>query len=62
MGGTCQRHYVHGVPRQPGRAGERISLTFRTLLRPPDIAAAPRGEARVAGEPRGSGPIGRAAE
>jgi alkylated DNA repair dioxygenase AlkB len=35
MGGTCQRHYVHGVPRQPGARGERISLTFRRLLRPP---------------------------
>lgn len=35
MGGTVQRHYVHGVPRWPGAAGERISLTFRTLLRPP---------------------------
>jgi alkylated DNA repair dioxygenase AlkB len=35
MGGTCQRHYVHGVPRQAGPVGERISLTFRTLLREP---------------------------
>ena len=35
MGGSCQRHYVHGVPRQPGLAGERISLTFRRLLREP---------------------------
>jgi alkylated DNA repair dioxygenase AlkB len=35
MGGTCQRHYVHGVPRQAGREGERISLTFRRLLRAP---------------------------
>ena len=35
MGGTCQRHYVHGVPRQSGAAGERISLTFRRLLRAP---------------------------
>ena len=32
MGGTCQRHYVHGVPRQAGAVGERISLTFRRLL------------------------------
>ena len=36
MGGTCQRHYVHGVPRQAGVAGERISLTFRRLLRDVD--------------------------
>ena len=35
MGGTCQRHYVHGVPRQAGVRGERISLTFRWLLRAP---------------------------
>lgn len=35
MGGTCQRHYVHGIPRQAGRTGERISLTFRRLLRAP---------------------------
>src|SRR5881296_2150790 len=33
MGGACQRHYVHGVPRQAGIQGERISLTFRKLLR-----------------------------
>jgi alkylated DNA repair dioxygenase AlkB len=32
MGGTCQRHYVHGVPRQAGAVEERISLTFRRLL------------------------------
>ena len=36
MGGTCQRHYVHGVPRQTSVLGERISLTFRRLLRAPD--------------------------
>jgi alkylated DNA repair dioxygenase AlkB len=35
MGGTFQRHYVHGVPRQAGADGERISLTFRRLLRAP---------------------------
>jgi alkylated DNA repair dioxygenase AlkB len=35
MGGTCQRHYVHGVPRQASVTGERISLTFRSLLRAP---------------------------
>lgn len=35
MGGTCQRHYVHGLPRQAGMEGERISLTFRRLLRAP---------------------------
>lgn len=35
MGGTSQRHYVHGVPRQPEVKDERISLTFRWLQRPP---------------------------
>jgi alkylated DNA repair dioxygenase AlkB len=35
MGGTCQRHYVHGVPRQSDAAGERISLTFRRVRRAP---------------------------
>jgi alkylated DNA repair dioxygenase AlkB len=35
MGGTCQRHYVHGVPRAAGAVGERISLTFRRLLGSP---------------------------
>jgi alkylated DNA repair dioxygenase AlkB len=35
MGGTCQRHYVHGVPRQPDVTDERISLTFRWLQRAP---------------------------
>lgn len=33
MGGSCQRHFVHGVPREAGARGERISLTFRRLLR-----------------------------
>ncbi|MFI5281457.1 MAG: alpha-ketoglutarate-dependent dioxygenase AlkB family protein [Gemmatimonadales bacterium] len=35
MGGTFQRHFVHGVPRQAVTQGERISLTFRRLLRAP---------------------------
>ena len=35
MGGTCQRYYVHGVPRDASALGERISLTFRRLLRAP---------------------------
>lgn len=41
MRGTCQRHYVHGVPRQPGVRGERISLTFRRLLREPPALTRP---------------------
>jgi alkylated DNA repair dioxygenase AlkB len=35
MGGPCQRHYVHGIPRQADVHGERISLTFRWLQRAP---------------------------
>ncbi len=35
MGGSYQRHYVHGVPRQAGAEGERIRLTFRRLPRAP---------------------------
>ncbi len=31
MAGACQHNYRHGVPRQPGSAGERINLTFRTV-------------------------------
>lgn len=36
MGGTCQRHYRHAIPREPNRSfAERVSLTFRRLLRAP---------------------------
>jgi alkylated DNA repair dioxygenase AlkB len=31
MGGTCQRHFRHGVPREPTVRAERISLTFRRI-------------------------------
>ncbi len=31
MAGTCQHHYRHGLPKQPG-AGERINLTFRRIV------------------------------
>jgi alkylated DNA repair dioxygenase AlkB len=31
MGGTCQRQYHHGIPRQPSVSDERVSLTFRWL-------------------------------
>jgi alkylated DNA repair dioxygenase AlkB len=34
MGGSCQRHHVHGIPRQAGASGERVSLTFRTIEDP----------------------------
>jgi alkylated DNA repair dioxygenase AlkB len=38
MGGTCQRWFRHGIPRQRARdevVGERISLTLRQVLRAP---------------------------
>ncbi len=36
MGGTLQRHYRHAVPRDRSQdLGERISLTFRRVLRAP---------------------------
>jgi alkylated DNA repair dioxygenase AlkB len=36
MGGTCQRHYRHAILRERSPAlAERISLTFRRLLRAP---------------------------
>lgn len=35
MGGTCQRHYRHGVPKTREVVGERVSLTFRQVLRAP---------------------------
>jgi alkylated DNA repair dioxygenase AlkB len=38
MGGTCQEHYRHGIPKAPAAHGERISLTFRY------VRSAPRGQ------------------
>jgi alkylated DNA repair dioxygenase AlkB len=35
MGGACQSAFRHGIPRQPRVTEERISLTFRRILRPP---------------------------
>jgi alkylated DNA repair dioxygenase AlkB len=35
MGGTCQRQYHHGIPRQPSVSDERVSLTFRWLRADP---------------------------
>jgi alkylated DNA repair dioxygenase AlkB len=36
MGGTCQRQYHHGIPRQPAVDAERVSLTFRWLRMDPE--------------------------
>jgi alkylated DNA repair dioxygenase AlkB len=35
MAGPCQRHYVHGIPKQAAVTGERVSLTFRKIERAP---------------------------
>jgi alkylated DNA repair dioxygenase AlkB len=35
MGGTCQTHFRHGIPRAREPVGERISLTLRLVLRAP---------------------------
>jgi alkylated DNA repair dioxygenase AlkB len=41
MGGTCQRHYRHAIPRENAQpTGERISLTFRRLLAAPAPSSA----------------------
>jgi alkylated DNA repair dioxygenase AlkB len=31
MGGTCQHHWLHGVPKTEEAVGERINLTFRLI-------------------------------
>jgi alkylated DNA repair dioxygenase AlkB len=33
MGGTSQHHWLHGVPKTEDPVGERISLTFRRIIR-----------------------------
>ncbi|HXU06487.1 MAG TPA: alpha-ketoglutarate-dependent dioxygenase AlkB [Polyangia bacterium] len=35
MRGACQRRFRHGIPREPRVTGERVSLTFRLIVRPP---------------------------
>jgi alkylated DNA repair dioxygenase AlkB len=32
MGGTCQRHFRHGIPKETAVEGERISLTLRRIV------------------------------
>jgi alkylated DNA repair dioxygenase AlkB len=32
MAGTCQHHWLHGVPKTAEVVGERINLTFRKLI------------------------------
>lgn len=52
MGDTCQRHFHHGIPREARVTAERISLTFRHVLRPPALA---RGHLPVCPLPPGRG-------
>jgi alkylated DNA repair dioxygenase AlkB len=39
MAGSCQHHYRHGVPRQSSSHGERINLTFRSIVPADDKSA-----------------------
>ncbi len=32
MGGTCQHHWVHGVPKTKATVGPRVNLTFRNII------------------------------
>ena len=32
MGGTCQHHWVHALPKTKSLVGERINLTFRNIV------------------------------
>ena len=32
MGGTCQHHWVHGLPKTKAAVGPRINLTFRNII------------------------------
>lgn len=32
MGGTCQHHWLHGVPKTKAAVGERLNLTFRNIV------------------------------
>lgn len=32
MGGTCQHHWIHCVPKTKNAVGERINLTFRNII------------------------------
>jgi alkylated DNA repair dioxygenase AlkB len=32
MGGTCQHHWIHGVPKTTREVGQRINLTLRKIL------------------------------
>ncbi len=35
MGGTCQHHWIHCVPKTKETVGERINLTFRNIFESP---------------------------
>lgn len=41
MGGTCQRHWTHAVPKAPRCFGARLSVMFREAPSAPEQPAAP---------------------
>jgi alkylated DNA repair dioxygenase AlkB len=43
MAGTCQHHWMHGIPKTMQAVGERINLTFRRLTPMPAVSAATPG-------------------
>lgn len=40
MGGTSQHHWLHAVPKTEAEVAERISLTFRRIIRRPHLMGA----------------------
>ena len=43
MRGACQRHFRHGIPREPRVTEERVSLTFRLIVRAGGLNPPARG-------------------
>ena len=43
MRGACQRQFRHGIPREPRVTEERVSLTFRLIVRPGGLNPPARG-------------------
>jgi alkylated DNA repair dioxygenase AlkB len=52
MAGTCQHHWLHGVPKTEQAVSERVNLTFRLIYRPtgaPPTGAEDMGDGREPG-------------
>jgi alkylated DNA repair dioxygenase AlkB len=43
MGGTCQNHWLHGVPKTKIAAGPRLNLTFRKIVPVAPLSLRERG-------------------